>query len=157
MQAGNSIFDSENKNGNFSAEWQADLSPAPMNFYNLILVGAGGMLGSILRYVTSRSIDEKLNSVFPYGTLSVNIAGSFILGMLYAWLSVKAPENASLKLLIGTGFCGGFTTFSAFAFENVGLWNQKLVGPSLLYVFLTLIIGFSAVVAGLATGKAIFN
>jgi CrcB protein len=124
-----------------------------MNFYKLLLVGSGGFLGSIARYITSKSIDEKVNSIFPYGTLAVNIIGSFIIGMLYALLLRKAGITENHRLLLGTGFCGGFTTYSAFAFENVNLLQQKLLSVSLLYVFLTLVMGFLAVLAGLTLGK----
>jgi fluoride exporter len=126
-----------------------------MNLYKLMLVATGGMLGSVARYVTARSIHEKLSGGFPYGTLAVNIIGSFILGLMYAWFSRKVIDNENLRLLIGTGFCGGFTTFSAFAFENVNLLQQKMFSSSVLYILLTLVIGFLAVAAGLALGKSI--
>jgi fluoride exporter len=127
-----------------------------MNLYNLFLVGAGGMLGSIARYATAYSVDKKLNTLIPFGTLTVNIAGSFVIGMVYAWASRKTGESESIRLLVGTGFCGGFTTFSAFALENVNLFDQKAFAPSLLYIGLTLIIGFVAVACGSAIGKSIF-
>jgi fluoride exporter len=126
-----------------------------MNFYKLMLVATGGMLGSVARYVTAKSIDEKLSTGFPYGTLAVNIIGSFILGFLYAWVSRKTIDNENIRLLIGTGFCGGFTTFSAFAFENVNFLQQKIISQSMLYILLTLVIGFLAVAAGMMLAKAI--
>jgi CrcB protein len=126
-----------------------------MNFYKLLLVGSGGFLGSIARYITSKSIDEKVNSIFPYGTLAVNIIGSFIIGMLYALLLRKAGITENHRLLLGAGFCGGFTTYSAFAFENVNLLQQKLLSLSFLYILLTLVMGFLAVLAGLTLGKNI--
>jgi CrcB protein len=126
-----------------------------MTFYNMLLVGGGGFLGSIARYITSRSIDDKINSVFPYGTLTVNIAGSLIIGVLYGWLSHKSGEGNSIRLLLGTGFCGGFTTYSAFAFENVNLLQQKMLAPSALYIVFTLIAGFLAVAIGIVIGKNI--
>src|SRR5687768_1082625 len=111
-----------------------------MNIYKLFLVGAGGLIGSIARYLMATSIDKKLNSLFPFGTFAVNILGSFILGVLYAWLSRKTGSE-NIRLLIGTGFCGGFTTFSAFALENVNLLNQKMLTSSLLYTGLSILIG----------------
>jgi fluoride exporter len=127
-----------------------------MDLYKLFLVGTGGLLGSIARYVTASSIDKKLNAIFPFGTFTVNVVGSFILGLLYAWLSRKTGESENLKLLIGTGFCGGFTTFSAFALENVNLLSQKALTPSLLYILLTMVMGFLAVVAGSVLGRSLF-
>jgi fluoride exporter len=126
-----------------------------MNFYKVMLVATGGMLGCVARYVTAKSVDERLSAGFPYGTLTVNIIGSFILGLLYAWLSRKAIDNENLRLLIGTGFCGGFTTFSAFAFENINFLQQKFMASSLLYIALTLVAGFLAVAAGLALGRSL--
>jgi CrcB protein len=124
-----------------------------MNFYSLMLVGSGGFLGSVARYVTAKSIDEKVSSLIPHGTLAVNIIGSFILGILYAFIARKVGFTDNLKLLLGTGFCGGFTTYSAFAFENVNLLQQKLLSLSVLYILLTLTFGFLAVFAGISVGK----
>ncbi|MBT1696107.1 fluoride efflux transporter CrcB [Fulvivirgaceae bacterium PWU4] len=124
-----------------------------MTFYKLLLVAIGGMFGSVARYVTARAVDEKIGAPFPYGTLTVNIVGSFILGVLYAWLIRKTADSESMRLLIGTGFCGGFTTFSAFALENVNFLQQKVITSSLVYTAVTLVAGFLAVVAGLALGK----
>src|SRR5688572_13122885 len=126
-----------------------------MNFYKLLLVGAGGFFGSVLRYITSRSIDEKLNAVFPYGTLTVNLIGSFILGVVYAVALKKTGDSENLRLLFGTGFCGGFTTFSAFAFENVNLIGQKFIGVSTLYIGTSLILGFLALWAGMMLGRTL--
>lgn len=127
-----------------------------MNFYNVLLVGAGGFLGSIARYLTSRSIDEKLTALFPYGTLTVNVVGSLIVGVLYGWLTRKPEGGESVRLLLGTGFCGGFTTYSAFALESVALWQQKLPGPFAVYTLVTLVLGLLAVAAGILIGKSIF-
>jgi CrcB protein len=129
-------------------------SPDVMNFYTLLLVGGGGFLGSIARYLTVRSVDEKLNALIPYGTLTVNILGSFLIGLLYGWLS-RREGGESIRLLLGTGFCGGFTTYSAFALENVTLWQQKLLTPSLLYILATLILGFLVVAAGIFIARSI--
>ena len=126
-----------------------------MDLYKLFLVGAGGFLGSIARYLTSRSVDGKINSIFPYGTLTVNIIGSFILGLIYSWIARKADGSENLKLLLATGFCGGFTTFSAFAFENLNMLGQKMSGISAIYIIVSLIFGVLAVMAGVILGKYI--
>jgi CrcB protein len=82
---------------------------------NLLLVGAGGAAGSMLRYLCQRSFNTLM---FPYGTLLVNIAGCFIVGLL-AGIIAKNQLPDSLRLLFVAGFCGGFTTFSAFAYEGL--------------------------------------
>jgi fluoride exporter len=124
-----------------------------MSLYNFLLVGIGGFFGSIARYATSRSIDIKLNSIFPYGTMAVNIIGSFILGMVIAWASKRSVGVENLRLLLATGFCGGFTTFSAFALENLNMVQQRMIGSALLYALISLILGAVAVYTGILIVK----
>ena len=122
-----------------------------MNVFHVFLVGAGGFLGSIARYLTIVSIDKKLHPIFPYGTLTVNILGSFILGFVLAWLSKKSGAHSDQwRLLLGTGFCGGFTTFSSFAAENLILFEHKLPGMALLYTLMSIVAGVAAVWFGFA-------
>lgn len=128
-----------------------------MNIAHLLLVGAGGCIGSMARYLTVAVVDKRLNTVFPYGTLAVNIIGSFVLGCLLAWLTKKTGVSAvSWKLFLGTGVCGGFTTFSAFAAENFSLLEQRLHGTMALYLFASVAAGLVAVWAGFALARTIF-
>lgn len=128
-----------------------------MNIVHLLLVGAGGCIGSMTRYLTVAAVDKKLNSIFPYGTLTVNVIGSFALGLLLAWMTKKTGASTlQWKLFLGTGFCGGFTTFSAFAVENLTLAEQKLHGTAALYVFASIAAGILAVWAGFALARTIF-
>ena len=120
-----------------------------MNFYNVMLVGLGGFLGSISRYVTVRALDSKLNAIFPYGTLAVNILGSFVLGIVYVMATGKTGMTENTRLFLGAGFCGGFTTFSAFVFENFTMLEQKMVGTSLLYIVASVLAGIVALAAGI--------
>jgi CrcB protein len=127
-----------------------------MTLTHILLVGAGGCIGSIARYITVISVDKKLNSFFPFGTIAVNVTGSFLLGLLFALLLKKAGLNSQeWRLFLGTGFCGGFTTFSAFAFENISLFEQKLPGTALLYIGLSVIGGLLAVWLGIAAGRTL--
>lgn len=127
-----------------------------MNLINILLVGAGGCLGSMARYLTVISIDRKVNSVLPYGTLSVNLLGSFTLGFLMALVLKKTgAHHEEWKLFLGTGFCGGFTTFSAFAAENMNLFEQKFPGTAISYIAISLIGGLLAVWTGFALAKNI--
>ena len=119
-----------------------------MSAYKLLLIGIGGAIGSIARYVTVKLVDDKLNSVLPYGTLAVNVIGSFLLGMIYMVALRKAGLTENGRLFLGVGFCGGFTTFSAFALENFNLMQQKLVGASVLYISLSVVAGILALTAG---------
>ena len=108
---------------------------------NILLVGCGGAIGSILRYLCQRT----WNNQFPYGTLLVNIAGCFLIGILLGIFGKQMEE--SKKLLLITGFCGGFTTFSSFSQEGVqmmmdnrwlsfGLYTLASVAGGLLATFL---------------------
>ena len=119
-----------------------------MNLYKLLIIGLGGFLGSVARYVTAKFVDDKLSPVFPYGTLTVNILGSFLLGIIYIIALRKAGLTDNGRLFLGVGFCGGFTTFSAFALENFSLMQEKLVGTSLLYISASVVGGILALVAG---------
>ena len=126
-----------------------------MDIYKILAVGLGGFLGSVARYITVKSLDEKLNAVFPYGTLTVNIIGSFLLGLIYSIALRKAGVTENWRLFLGVGFCGGFTTFSAFALENFMLIQQKFIGISLVYTSISLVAGLFALVAGMWLGRLI--
>jgi len=119
-----------------------------MNLYKLLIIGLGGFLGSVARYVTTKLVDDKLSPAFPYGTLTVNILGSFLLGIIYIIALRKAGLTENGRLFLGVGFCGGFTTFSAFALENFSLMQEKFVGTSLLYISVSIVGGILALVAG---------
>jgi CrcB protein len=124
-----------------------------MDGYKILAVGLGGFLGSVSRYITVKAVDDKLNAVFPYGTFTVNIIGSFLLGIIYMLAVRKAGVTENWRLFLGAGFCGGFTTFSAFAWENFSLIQQKFVGTSLLYASATLLVGLLALMAGVWIGR----
>ncbi|MEX2235837.1 MAG: fluoride efflux transporter CrcB [Cyclobacteriaceae bacterium] len=126
-----------------------------MNLVNVLLVGAGGCIGSMARYLAVISIDKKLNSAFPLGTLTVNLLGSFALGFLMAVLMNRSAHGLEWRLFLGTGFCGGFTTFSAFALENMNLFQQKSPGMALMYIIFSVAGGIAAVWTGVILGRNI--
>jgi CrcB protein len=113
-----------------------------------LLVGFGGFAGSYLRYFFASQIEQKFLSSFPYGTFIVNILGCFIIGMLYA-MSTRFNLAPDYRLLLATGFCGGFTTFSSFSYEGVMLLQDSQFLYGFLYAGLSLIIGFFAAWLGL--------
>jgi CrcB protein len=126
-----------------------------MTLYKILLVGLGGSLGSIARYVAVKTLDSRLNSGFPWGTMSVNIIGSFIIGFVYAAILRKTGGSENWGLFLGAGFCGGFTTFSAFAYENISLLDQRMIVSSILYITASIVLGLLAVAAGMALGKTL--
>ncbi len=112
---------------------------------NLLLVGLGGGLGSMLRYGSSLLLNSKL---FPYATLAVNIIGSFIIGIVFA-MSIKDETFLNnWKLFLATGICGGFTTFSAFSVENMALLQSGKIGLALTYILLSVVLGIIATFLG---------
>jgi len=112
---------------------------------NLLLVGLGGGIGSICRYAASLVIHSRH---FPYATLAVNILGSFIIGLVFALSMQENSLSANWKLFLVTGICGGFTTFSAFSLENMGLLQSGKTGLAFLYIALSIILGIVATFAG---------
>jgi CrcB protein len=111
---------------------------------NIILVGFGGMIGSVMRYIVSYFIKH---DSFPFATLIVNIAGSLLIGAIMG-IASKQDGFANWRLFLATGICGGFTTFSAFAWENMQLLQQQRYGTFVFYTGISLILGLAAVTAG---------
>lgn len=123
---------------------------------NILLIGTGGFLGSILRYLTQIWVEKGLLSTFPWGTFVANVAGSFIIGIVYA-LSLKGNLlSADWRLFLAVGFCGGFTTFSSFAYNNLTMLEEQAYGQFLLNVAGSLITGLLAVYLGMVLIRAIF-
>ena len=110
---------------------------------NLLLVALGGAAGSVLRYLLSN-----INTSFPWGTFAVNVLGSFLIGLLVGLMS-KGVLSPEMKLLLVTGFCGGFTTFSTFANESFSMMKAGDVLLTALYVGASVIIGILAVWGGM--------
>jgi fluoride exporter len=123
-----------------------------MNFNNILAVGLGGMLGSIVRYGSVVFIQRRISMPLPLPTLIVNIIGSFLLGMFVAYY-LQPGKRDDFRLFLTTGFCGGFTTFSAFAVENLNLIEQKMPGVAFLYILLSVVLSIGAAMAGFALAK----
>lgn len=120
---------------------------------NLLLIGLGGGLGSIARYATTILSQKYLSSFLPYGTLIANILGSLLIGLFLAHLIENPSQN--FKLLLVTGFCGGFTTFSTFSYENFSYLQNGQIGMFLLYGLGSIALGLLAVFVGFNLGKLI--
>jgi CrcB protein len=115
----------------------------------ILLIGLGGALGSILRYITAQLVAERI-ARFPavYGTFAVNIVGSLLIGIIYGLSERYQWLTPNLRFLLATGFCGGFTTFSAFAFDNVQLIQNGNYGVSIAYIVLSVVFCLAAAFAG---------
>ncbi|WP_329049421.1 fluoride efflux transporter CrcB [Amycolatopsis sp. NBC_01488] len=122
----------------------------------LVLVALGGAAGSILRYLTDRRVAAWRDSPFPWGTLTVNIAGSFILGFLSGRL-LHGAEPSSVRALVAVGFCGGLTTFSTFGYETVRLFLEKTRLYAVLNAVATVLAGLTAGALGLFLATAVWS
>jgi len=117
------------------------------------MIGIGGFIGTVCRYLLSLFVQNKFLSTFPFGTMSVNIIGCFLIGIIYA-LSDRGNISVECRLFIATGILGGFTTFSSFSNETVGMLRDSQYGYAILYVLSTVIIGILATFAGIFLIKA---
>jgi CrcB protein len=121
----------------------------------VLLVAAGGAAGSILRYLTDRRVQRWRDSPFPWGTLTVNVVGSLILGFLSGWL-LHGAEPASMRSLVAVGFCGGLTTFSTFGYETLRLFLEKARLSAVVNVLVTVVAGLASGALGLVLATAVF-
>ena len=114
----------------------------------LLLVGIGGAMGSVLRYLTHWLTSKYFQSSFPLSTFLVNILGSLLIGLFIGYLGKYFPENHPLKFLLIVGFCGGFTTFSSFALENYNLLQNNNQITAYIYIAASIVLTISAVGLG---------
>jgi fluoride exporter len=126
-----------------------------MGYFKLILLaGAGGFIGSALRYSVTLLMDGRFKFGFPFATLSVNILGSFVIGLLIG-ISINKGVGHNFyltdpwKVFLATGICGGFTTFSAFSVETFKLFEQGESMLALIYITSSVILGLMGVFAGI--------
>lgn len=120
----------------------------------LLWIGFGGAAGSILRYLLGAFVQRSAHTGFPAGTLVVNILGGFLIGILAQhYMNVQAHPQMRAALI--TGFCGGFTTFSAFSLETVGLLRGGEYGKTAAYLVLSVSLSILATISGMAAAKAV--
>lgn len=107
----------------------------------LIIIGFGGFLGTISRYLLARHITFQTQSIFPWGTFIVNLLGCFLIGLIFGIAAKTSIINADIRLFLTVGFCGGFTTFSTFANENFILFKEGQILYLALYTALSVFFG----------------
>lgn len=116
---------------------------------NFLLVFIGGGLGSLARYAGGLIFRNNFRVIYPWGTFTINVLACFILGLLTAYLSART-ESPALRLLIGVGFCGGFSTFSTFTAETMDLISKGNISAALLYISGSVLLCMLAFAGGLA-------
>ena len=115
---------------------------------NILLVLVGSGIGGASRYIIADFIKQKYSPKYPLGTCLINIVGCFIIGLVLGYYTKNTTENTDIKLLLTTGFCGGFTTFSAFAAENLYLIKSGNQLTALFYIILSVLLGILATFLG---------
>lgn len=124
-----------------------------MIYKTIALIGFGGMLGSISRYLMSEYITEQFPNAFPFGTFAVNVIGCLLIGLFYGLSERHEWLTPEWRVFLTAGFCGGFTTFSTFAIENMALLETSRYLVFGLYTAGSVIIGILAVILGIVIAK----
>jgi fluoride exporter len=122
----------------------------------LLWIALGGSAGSVLRFLSQKYAGQWLGEHFPFGTLLVNITGCLLIGIFYDISSRQDTFTPELRLLLMTGFCGGFTTFSAFSLESLAMLQQDRLGAVITYTLLSVASGLLAVWAGYWISRSVF-
>jgi len=118
-----------------------------------VVIGAG--IGGGLRYVIGGWIAERWGASFPWHTLAINVSGAFLLGLLMALSAEREIGSTSMRLFLGVGVLGGFTTFSTLSYESVSLIERGLLVQGAANMFGSGVLGIAAAMAGLALGRAV--
>jgi len=124
--------------------------------FNILLVAVGGATGSVARYLTGLVMTRLFGSAFPWGTITVNIVGSFIIGLLTELIARKFSAPLELRLLLVVGFLGGFTTFSSFSLDTMALFERGEGLTAFVYVAASVLLSLAAAFGGLALGRSLF-
>ncbi|WP_406479745.1 fluoride efflux transporter CrcB [Streptomyces platensis] len=123
---------------------------------NWLLVVAGAAVGAPLRYLTDRYVQSRHDTVFPWGTFTVNVAGSLILGLLTGAVTAGAASSHA-QLLLGTGLCGGLTTYSTFSYETLRLAADGARGYAAANAVASVAAGLAAAFAGVAAARTLWG
>jgi len=119
----------------------------------LLLIGVGGMFGSIARYLTSQLLNRYFSEPLPVGTLVVNIVGAFLIGLIIGMGERYRWFTEPWHFFLAVGFCGSFTTYSTFAYENYSLIKQGHISTLVFYISISLVVGILLAWAGYVLSK----
>jgi CrcB protein len=121
----------------------------------IFIVGTGGFIGSVMRYLVQVFVEKGLTSTFPWGTLVANIAGSFIIGVVFGLTEKGDLLNSEWRMFLAVGICGGFTTFSSFAYNNLNMIKENSFMQLFWNIGGSLFLGILAVYLGIVLVRAI--
>jgi len=122
---------------------------------DFLAISVAAILGANLRYVLSRVAMKEFGPVFPYGTLIINILGSFIVGLFVTWTTERVMVDPRWRLLVVVGFCGSFTTFSSYAYEAMTFFEQGQWGLMLTNILSNNLLCLGGALAGIALARAL--
>lgn len=123
---------------------------------SLLYVALGGAIGACSRHLLGQALMRLSSGGFPYGTFTANIVGSFLMGLLAAWLAARSSADSAARLFLGVGLLGGFTTFSAFSLDAIMMLEKKAYGPFISYVGGSVALSLAALLLGLILARKIF-
>jgi CrcB protein len=121
----------------------------------ILWISLGAMVGANLRYFTAQYAAKLFGLSFPYGTLIINVTGSFLLGVFLIWTTERVLVDPRWRLVIAIGFCGGYTTFSSFSYESFALFEQGQWLASALNILVTNAACLAAVILGAALARSL--
>jgi fluoride exporter len=127
------------------------------SWYQVLVLSVGGVLGVNARYWLGVAITRWTGAQFPWATLTINVTGSFAIGLFTVFLARWLPQHPHARLLVVVGFLGGYTTFSSFSFESLTLWERGERRLCLTYMIGSVVAGFAAVLMGTALGRGLAN
>ena len=122
---------------------------------DILLISLGAIAGANLRYLLSRLTARYISQSFPYGTLLINVTGSFLLGFFLVWTSERVLADPKWRMLVAIGFCGSYTTFSSYAFETMAYFEQGHWQLFAANILSNNLLCLAAVLAGAASARAV--
>jgi fluoride exporter len=122
---------------------------------DFLAISVAAIVGANLRYLLSRLAAREFGSIFPYGTLGINIVGSFIVGFFVIWTTERVLIDPRWRLLVVVGFCGSFTTFSSYAFESIAFFERGQWALMLANIFSNNLLCLGGAIAGMALARAL--
>jgi fluoride exporter len=127
-----------------------------VNWQSALLVALGGAIGSVTRWATAFLISQQLGVAFPWGTLTINVTGSFLIGVIGELArTASLGVTPDVRTFLVVGCLGGFTTFSSFSFETLGLFQRGAIGPAFTYALGSVALGLTAAWLGFSAARLV--